>query len=218
MEADWYTSLYLIYINLDCRKDRRVHIINELNKLDINQECNRHRLSALRATNNEHKALGCTKSHIAAINIAIENNWPYVFICEDDITFNNPELFKTQLFAFLEEGHKWDCILVAGNNFPPYSVLPSGTAVSISKCQTTTGYIVRNSYYTTLKNNFLESHDLLKKNKNKYSKYAIDKWWFSLQSHGTWFLIIPLSVVQQAGYSDILCKKTDYIKDMLQLQ
>jgi GR25 family glycosyltransferase involved in LPS biosynthesis len=218
MQTVFRDYLHIIYINLDNRKDRRKNTITELQKLDINQECNRHRLSAIRAKNNEHKALGCTRSHIAAIETAIKNNWLYVFICEDDIMFNNPELFKTQLYSFLEEGHDWDCILTAGNNFPPYIRLPSGTAVCVNKCQTTTGYIVRNSYYTTMLRNFQESHDLLKTNKNKYCKYAIDKWWFSLQESNKWFLIIPLSITQRSGYSDIMCKNADYVKDMLDLK
>ena len=214
----WYENLHIVYINLDNRLDRRTHITHELQKLDLNKECNRHRLSAIRAKKNEHKALGCTQSHINSIVMAITNNWPYVLICEDDITFINPDLFKKQLYSFLDEGHDWEVILLAGNNFPPYEMLPSGTAILTSKCQTTTGYIVRNSYYATLLSNFKESYTLLKNNKNKYSKYAIDKWWFSLQAHRTWFLIVPLCVVQKEGYSDILCRNTNYIDDMLILK
>lgn len=213
----WYDNLVILYINLDSRKDRKTHVIQELNKLNINLPSNRHRFPAIKAKKNEHKALGCTQSHIAALSIAINNNWPYVLICEDDITFTNPELFKKQFFAFIAEGHDWEVILIAGNNFQPYEPLPSGNAIVIHNCQTTTGYLVRNSYYTTLLENFKEGCTLLKNNKNKYSSYAIDKWWFSLQAKKTWYLIIPLTIIQKEGYSDILCKNTSYTKDMLSL-
>jgi tyrosyl-tRNA synthetase len=33
--------------------------------------------------------------------------------------------------------------------------------------------------------------------------YAIDKYWLHLQKRDRWYLITPLTVIQQEGYSDI---------------
>ena len=84
-------------------------------------------------------------------------------------------------------------------------------------CQTTTGYIIKREYYTTLIRNFEESYALLKEYKNEYNKYAMDKWWFKLQEVDKWYLIVPLSIIQYKNYSDILCRTTDYSEDMKML-
>jgi hypothetical protein len=44
--------------------------------------------------------------------------------------------------------------------------------------------------------------------------YAIDKFWFYLQKVDKWYLIIPLTVIQKEGYSDIEHKVTNYSKGM----
>jgi hypothetical protein len=49
---------------------------------------------------------------------------------------------------------------------------------------------------------------------NEKNKFAIDKFWFVLQSSSKWYLITPLTVVQREDYSDIEKKLTNY-KDMM---
>ena len=41
--------------------------------------------------------------------------------------------------------------------------------------------------------------------------YAIDKYWLQLQKCDNWYLIIPLTVIQQEGYSDIEKKVVNYV-------
>lgn len=71
-----------IYINLEHRTDRNEYIKNLLNDFSDNVQ----RLNASYVKDNP--ALGCCLSHIAAINIAIKNNWENVFIIEDDCAFD----------------------------------------------------------------------------------------------------------------------------------
>jgi hypothetical protein len=40
--------------------------------------------------------------------------------------------------------------------------------------------------------------------------YAIDKFWLQLQRRDHWYLITPLTVIQQEGYSDIEHKVVNY--------
>ena len=47
--------------------------------------------------------------------------------------------------------------------------------------------------------------------------FAIDKYWFILQSVHNWYLIIPPTVVQQEGYSDIEKRVTNFEKHMQDL-
>ena len=52
---------------------------------------------------------------------------------------------------------------------------------------------------------------------SEHSKFAIDKFWFILQSASKWYLITPPTVVQREDYSDIEKKVTNYEKHMQDL-
>jgi hypothetical protein len=73
-----------------------------------------------------------------------------VLICEDDITFLNPELFVKQFESFLKNHSEWDVVLLGGNNVPPYTVIDD-TCIQVTKCQTTTGYVVNGHYIKTFR-------------------------------------------------------------------
>ena len=201
---------HTLYINLSSRVDRKQHVENELAKIGIPFE----RFNAIKLPNG---ALGCSMSHLKCLQIAKERAWSHVFICEDDIQFLEPELFKTQLDTFLKN-HKddWDVLLVAGNNMPPYLPIDD-TCVQVKQCQTTTGYIVKQHYYDTLIDNYKLGIQCLMREPNKHALYAIDKYWFFLQQQHRWFLIIPLTVVQRTDYSDIEKKMVNYKKIMTDL-
>ena len=137
-------------------------------------------------------------------------------IVEDDILFLNPELFKNQLNKFLKNHKDFDVLLIAGNNVPPYQKIDD-SCVKVYRCQTTTGYIVKQHYYDTLIANMREGINLLMKNPDKHVMYAIDKYWFKLQEKDKWFLITPLSVTQREDYSDIEKRPTNYTRVMIDL-
>jgi len=201
-----FDKVHTYYINLDKREDRNNHVLNELKKIGIN---NPERFKAVELLNG---ALGCSLSHLKCIELAKKNNYEAVFICEDDITFLDPELFLKQLTTVLE-CIRWDVILVAGNNVLPY-IPVSDCCIKVLNCQTTTGYIVRKSYYKTLIENYKEGVQYLISDPQN-NNYKIDKHWFQLQRKDDWYLIIPLSVVQKEDYSDIEKKVTNFTEYML---
>ncbi len=194
------------YINLEHRTDRKTHVEGQLKTLGVSLE----RFNAIRMNNG---AIGCTMSHLKCLQQAKVNNWEYTVIVEDDITFTKTELFKTQLDKFLKSGIHWDVILLAGNNVPPYEK-HGDFCIKVSKCQTTTGYIVKQSYIDTLIENFKTGLNLLLRFPDKHILYAIDKYWFQLQQKDKWFLIIPPTVIQRPDYSDIEEKHTNYTSVM----
>jgi GR25 family glycosyltransferase involved in LPS biosynthesis len=201
---------HAFYINLEKRADRRTHVENELKKIGIPAM----RFNAIRL---ENGALGCSMSHLKCIQHAKEQNWSHVLVCEDDIQFLDPELFKRQLNAFLKNHtDDWDVVLLAGNNMPPFQQIDD-TCVKVSQCQTTTGYIVKQHYYDTLIDNFKLGIQLLIREPQKHIIYAIDKNWFYLQQSGRWYLIIPLTVVQKTDYSDIEKRIVNYKRIMTDL-
>ena len=194
---------HAFYINLEYRTDRKEEVEQELGIIGINAT----RFNAITANNG---AIGCTLSHLKLLEKAISENYSHLLIVEDDIQFLEPELFKNNFNKFLNlHGNNWDVILLSGNNIPPY-ISVDDTCIKVSKCQTTTGYLVNGHYLVTLRNNIKEGLEKLMKNPLMHRYFAIDKYWFNLQEVDNWYLIIPLTVVQREGYSDIEKKHTNY--------
>ena len=195
---------YTLYINLDERLDRRMHVCNELTKIGITGE----RYNAKKTKNG---AVGCTISHIGCLELAIQRNYPYVFICEDDISFLKPEVLLSSLNEFEKSTQfmDFDVLIIGGNNCPPYKKI-NDYCIKISNCQTTTGYIVKSYYYDTLIQNFKDSVLNLMKYPNRAKEFSLDIYWKKLQIINNWYMIIPLTVVQYANYSDIEEREVDY--------
>jgi GR25 family glycosyltransferase involved in LPS biosynthesis len=200
---------YALFINLDTRKDREIEVINEFKQLDIPIE-------RMNATKLHNKRVACSMSHLKCLQTAKNNKWNHVLIVEDDIQFLKPQLFIDNLNKFLSSSILWDVLLFAGNNMPPYTNYDD-FCVKVTRCQTTTGYLVLSHYYDILINNIKEGIKLLIKNPDSHFFYAIDKYWINLQTKDNWFLITPLTVIQREGFSDIENKKTNYSSLLLDL-
>jgi GR25 family glycosyltransferase involved in LPS biosynthesis len=200
---------HAFYINLESRVDRKKHVEEQLTNIGIPFQ----RFNAIRLANG---AIGCSMSHLKCLQTAKASGWPHILVCEDDIKFLDPEVFKTHLNGFLENNAEWDVILLAGNNMPPY-LKNDFYSVQVKQCQTTTGYIVKQHYYDTLIQNIKEGLEKLMKEPHRHAFFAIDKYWFKLQEKDKWFLIIPLTVIQRADYSDIEKRMTNYGRVMTDL-
>lgn len=190
------------YINLARREDRNLHAIKQLSYVDFDYE----RFEAIHSSNGR---LGCSLSHLAVLELAKKNALSEVIICEDDIYFKDPTLFKKQLMCFLKSQENWDVLLLGGNLVKPFSIV-SPYAVKVSHCQTTTGYIVKSHYYDTLIRNIREGIKNLMQFPEEHFYYAIDKYWIHLQKKDDWYLIYPQIVSQISGYSDIEKKEGNY--------
>lgn len=201
---------HCFYINLEHRIDRKAHIETQLTKLNMQAT----RFNAIRMING---AIGCSMSHLKILQNAISQNLPHVLILEDDITFLQPTTFKEQFNKFINiHNNNWDVILFAGNNVPPYERIDD-TCIQVKKCQTTTGYLVNGHYIKILMQNVKMGITNLINHPTKHTLYAIDKFWFTLQNVGKWYLITPVTVIQQEGYSDIEKRHTNYSKIMMDI-
>jgi GR25 family glycosyltransferase involved in LPS biosynthesis len=198
-----------LYINLLSRTDRKKHVEEQLELIGIKAE----RFNAVKVKNG---AVGCSMSHLKCLETAKKNNWDHVLIVEDDILFLNPSLFVNQLNNFLSKHKNFDVLLFAGNNMPPYLKIDE-SCVKVTKCQTTTCYLVKNHYYDILIHNYKEGIKQLINEQTKPVLYAIDKYWFRLQEKDNWYLIIPLTVTQREDYSDIEKRRTNYTNVMIDL-
>ena len=198
----------VLYINLEHRIDRKESVIEQLSSIDLSGT----RFNAIKMKDGR---VGCTLSHIKCLEIAKENKWDHVLIVEDDILFTQPEKFKHQFERFLSnETINWDVLLIAGNNLPPYEKT-TDYCVKVSYCQTTTGYLVKSHYYDVLIKNYREGLLHLIKQPARHVDFAIDRYWMQLQKTDNWYLIVPLSVVQLDGFSDIENKNINYYKNAM---
>lgn len=193
------------YINLNSRVDRKMHVERQLDLVGI-----RDNMKRFNAIYNVNGRIGCSLSHLKCVQMAKEQNMECVLILEDDVSFLLPDDFVENVNKFLSNPqNKWDVLLLAGNNLPPFTTNDE-VSIRVSHCQTTTGYIVRKHYYDTLISNIKEGVAKLMKNPEHHYYFAIDKYWIHLQKQHRWMLLIPLIVVQRPDYSDIEKRHTDY--------
>ena len=190
------------YINLEHRRDRKEDTLRELKSFGI------HNPIRFGAIKEESGAIGCSKSHLEVLKIARKNNYPYVSVFEDDVKFLDPYLTAETLNNVINSGINWDVILLGGNNYPPYEKI-NNDCVRVENCQTTTGYLVKQSYYDTLINHWSEGLSKLIET-NDGLTYALDQYWKILQSKDNFLLLTPLNVVQRESYSDIEKKDVNY--------
>lgn len=198
---------HCFYINLSHRVDRKEHVETQLALLGITGQ----RFNAIK---NDNGAIGCSMSHLKILQDAYNNKLDYVLIVEDDITFTKPQVLKAQFNKFIEKhNNNWDVIILGGNNMPPFQEIDD-TCIKVTRCQTTTGYIVNGHYIKVLLQNVRMGLTRLIQNPSEHKQFAIDKFWFILQKVSKWYLIIPATVVQRVDYSDIEKKITNYEKLM----
>ena len=209
---------HCLYINLTSRPDRKIHIEEQLRGVGLNPT----RFNAIKLKNGR---IGCSMSHLKCLQIAKKNNWSHVMICEDDLLILNKQTFVNNMNTFFrmhgdgdgdgdgdgggDSDNKWNVLLLAGNNVPPYKKIDD-TCIQVSHCQTTTGYIVKMSYYDTLIDNIRTGIENLMKMPDQHIIYAIDKYWIKLQKQHTWYMLAPVVAVQREDYSDIEERKTNY--------
>ena len=178
----------VVYINLEHRTDRREQIEKELSIIPSEK------VVRFNAIKHEKGAIGCTQSHIAVLEMAIQEGWSNCLILEDDATWVNFD----KSYPILEKLAK-----------DPYDVIVLGSVnprvdnkFKLTSCQTTTVYLVKNHYYQTLLQNFKEGLEGFLKT-GHYPVYAIDQYWKQLQPSGNWYGIVPSMMIQRASFSDI---------------
>lgn len=204
---------HTLFINLIHRTDRLEHVLEEFKKLNITGE----RFSAIKTASGN---IGCTLSHIKCLELAKQREYPFVFICEDDIQFTNPQVFLENLEKFYnmyKSGFQWDVLIVGGNTCPPFQPI-NEFCMRVYNVQTTTGYIVQKHYYDKLIDNFKDGLQRLIREPHNKKIYSIDIHWKHLQAQDNWFITIPLTVNQYYDYSDIEEKVVDYTQPMLDLE
>jgi glycosyl transferase family 25 len=197
----------ILYINLAHRTDRNEHISNEIHKI-CNDNSKIHRIDAIK---NNNGALGCSLSHIKAVEYALSHpEWDIVLILEDDFTFksNNSDEIINNINKLIKNNLNIDVALLS-HNVLSYSNTNYELIKKVLYSQTASSYIVKKHYLPTLLQNFKESTTDMEKN-GKCHENCIDIYWNKLQSKDNWYTIYPSIGLQYNNYSDIENRMVDY--------
>ena len=186
----------IIYINLNRRIDRKEEIENELNNFNLNYE----RFEAIDIPG--FGCVGCSKSHLAVLKIAKQNNYKNILILEDDFKFLvSKEEFEKNLTDFFSLNLHFDvCMLSYG--LEKWEELHDNNVVNrMLKSLTTSGYIVNNHYYDKLIEIYETSVVLLEQTRAHWL-YAADVAYQDYQLTDNWYYFKTRIGKQRPSYSD----------------
>lgn len=200
----------ILYINLEYRTDRNVHIRNELRKLNPD-ESKIHRVDAIQIKPGE---LGCSKSHIKALNLALAHpEWETILIVEDDFTFKSDNLLEinANVDTFLKDcGADMDVGLLSHHHtHVQYSDTVSPIVKRVYYSQTASSYVVKKHYIPTLLQNFTESMADMERRGVRHEN-SLDIYWTQLMKKDLWYCLYPSIGYQREGYSDIQNTHVNY--------
>jgi len=180
---------HVVYINLEHRKDRREHIEKLLAPFGEKV----HRLNAVYEPQRGH--LGCSKSHAAAMELAIQSGWKNVLIVEDDAVWNKFETGTLLLEKLASQ--EFDVIMLGGTAVEYYP-----DTYKLIRCACSTAYLVNQHYYSTLLSAFNKSISMLETSYTPRIGGALDSVWNYNQRNDNWYIVIPCLMTQLTGYSD----------------
>lgn len=179
----------VVYINLAKRTDRNEKMQEFVKGFGSKAQ----RFEAIEHTNG---AIGCSKSHIGVMELALASNWKNVLVLEDDVAWNDTEEGYTVLDTLLSS--PFDVILLGGS----YSVVDTRT-FRLHRSWGSHAYIVNSHYFSTLYSNLKEGCGLLQVTSNR-SEHSLDNYWRYLMKRDNWYCVIPNIIYQYDGYSNVL--------------
>ena len=170
------------YINLECRRDRRRHIENNILTLDFFKDLER--FDAIK----KPYGIGCNESWLKVLEKCLSTDTEDRFLLiEDDIHIYDMEIFNNFIEDYkLMENNNWDVIHLTPRLYDKCRnqetlILESGDKYSrLHNCVTATGLIIKKEFIPILMKNLQYSTEKLKKTLNT-PKYIIDISWLDLQ-------------------------------------
>lgn len=129
-------------INLKHRTDRYEHMVNEMKKLPISYEF-------VEGIIDDTKT--CFQSQKKCIQLAKENNLPYVLVLEDDAVFTD-NVIEILQNTFLEiQTLQWDMFFL-GANLQTFASRISSSILKLNGAYAAHAYIVHERFYDTILN------------------------------------------------------------------
>lgn len=199
----------VIVISLVKRQDRRDQITQQLASVGV------HNFDILDAIETPCAPLGCTLSHILALQKCRDMRARTCLVLEDDFVFDqDPDTVIRTVDAFFAAvpSPDWDVVSLASNVIVAKNTSHPSFAKVVDS-QTTSGYAVNRHYYDELIDTYTSSAWLLNEGKcDARSKdlFAVDMFMKHKQPFGNWYVMQPRLGRQAHGFSDIEKQVTDY--------
>jgi hypothetical protein len=203
IDKEWGFLDKVVYINLENRPDRDQQIRNELmSKIQSDK------IVRLNAIYDQHGHLGCSQSHIKALEMAINGGWKNVLVVEDDAMWNNYDESYKRLTELISANPNYD-VITLGN----VGALFDKKTGRLQSGQTATAYLVNGHYLHILHDNFVNGYKQLSKIRSLNSdaerfpyeqKYCVDQYWKILQPRDKWFIVNPALMIQRPSKSSIV--------------
>jgi glycosyl transferase family 25 len=187
----------IIYINLDKRTDRRDELLQELKRLEVDEN----KIIRLSAVENGDTGVSCAYSHSRALELTGKLKLKNALILEDDFNFmEDADMVNNSLKHFFENIKEWDALLFSKCRFKLRNVDDI-----ISICEETgngCGYLVNNHMFKVLSDTFKFGGDKLMETKAHWI-YANDVIWNHFMKSERWFCFQKHIGYQRESYSDI---------------
>ena len=197
-----------VYINLDCRTDRREHFDNLKKQYPFFSE-----IAHMSAIEDTDGSVGCCFSHIKGLEMLSSTTEPYVAIIEDDFFIFNSDNFSKFVSKFqnIRGLDDWDVIVLTprGNTIEGSQHMAAAGFKKIINNQTTTGYIIKTRFIQSLIENLNESL-LLQKEGIEKNISSIDQYWKKLQLTSNFYYFSDVFGGQLPCWSNIENRWVDY--------
>lgn len=203
----WDAFSRIVYINLAHRRDRNVRMKHHLRELLAPKE-KIIRFDAIKASPG---ALGCVKSHIAVLEMAMESDWEDVLIFEDDFQFVRDDENISRLNKWLHtlDAVRWDMAFLSANYHRVTPLKSVDYLLRVNQAWCACAYRVKRHYYPHLLANFRQSLAYLEQGGDPQC-FALDVHWWHLMMKDCWLGIYPCAGYQAPDKSDIEQTHIDY--------
>jgi len=201
----------IYYINLDHREDRKKEFNKWVSESKFNGVIER-----IPAIYNKNKGyIGCTMSHIKALETFLNSSYETCIIYEDDYHPCDIVNYWNNIGKIDKENINFDVILLSYND---YNLEIADTKYDFLKkiifTYTASGYLIRKSFAVILLDTFKECLSLCleeeKITNHNTERYCIDVYWMKLMNIYKFYCFYPRLGKQRESYSDILKKIVNY--------
>jgi len=199
-------NMYVGYINLEHRKDRKAEMERELQKVGWLEAS--HRQGATKHP--VHAYFGVPDSHIACLQKGLASGKPYICVFEDDFDFFIEPNELAQALAELVNWRFDVFLLDSGHGGSHKTATTHPWFHRVTKSISTAGYLVNAQYAPALIQNMKAGKHLIQLFPDRVIEFCIDRYWSQLQSRDLWLAYYKRVGGQRASFSDIEQHVTDY--------
>jgi len=196
----WEAVDQIYILNLDIRKDRYMHILVELCRM----QAPLHRIYHYKAKKGpEGSYIGATQNHLDVTTHFIKQNYKHCLVLEDDFMFHsNLKKCQTQLQTFFERNYEYQICFLGYSKHGKIIHHDDLLARSYQPCTTSSAYLLNSKTATTIQECFQIGVDEMKKGQPS-TVYCCDRYWAKLQTNPGFFVFADKLGYQRITHSDI---------------